>query len=359
MAGIQGSVGIIHTELVSETSYSLSVIGWIGSLMIGLCTMSCIGMNLISFSSIMILRGYFLKMLPLAYGMCLAGVGVGMVSFPPFYVYLHVTFGLQGSFLIVSAICMNSVVFSGLTVPTRTQSQKKSMEKGLSLADLFDFSLFKSYTFVMFVTGHLIFNIAYAVPFTYLPIKGEETGFSEQSSALFITVLGAGSSVGRILFGWMSGKFPLIRKKAFLVVMVLSTLSLLPVSFTSSYSLIMVCSTIFGACAGIIHTEIPSFLIGLIGIDNLPNGLSVAYLQQGIGSLVGIPIAEAVCRRVGDNSAFVFTTVVCALVLVLFTLSLYLPERKPETPKVPHILPEVPKPEVFVVTMAETGPTAA
>lgn len=42
---------------------------------------------------------------------------------------------------------------------------------------------------------------------------------------------------------------------------------------------------------GIIHTEIPSFLIGLIGIDNLPNGLSVAYLQQGIGSLVGIPIA--------------------------------------------------------------------
>lgn len=110
---------------------------------------------------------------------------------------------------------------------------------------------------------------------------------------------------------------------------------------------------------GIIHTEIPSFLIGLIGIDNLPNGLSVAYLQQGIGSLVGIPIAEAVCRRVGDNAAFVFTTVVCALVLVLFTLSLYLPERKPETPKVPHILPEVPKPEVFVVTMAETGPTAA
>lgn len=70
-------------------------------------------------------------------------------------------------------------------------------------------------------------------------------------------------------------------------------------------------------------------------------------------------MTEAVCRRVGDNAAFVFTTVVCALVLVLFTLSLYLPERKPETPKVPHILPEVPKPEVFVVTMAETGPTAA
>lgn len=307
----------------------------------------------------MVLREYFLKMLPLVYGTCLAGVGVGMVSFPPFYVYLHMTFGLKGSFLIVSAICMNSVVFSGLTIPTKTQTQKDSKEKALSLAVLFDFSLFKSYTFVMFVTGHLLFNIVYAVPFTYLPIKGEEAGFSEQSSALFITVLGAGSSVARISFGWMSGKFPLIRKRAFLVVMVMATLSLLPVSFTRSYSLIMVCSTIFGACAGITHTEIPSFLIGLIGIDNLPNGLSVAYLQQGIGSLVGIPIAETVCRRVGNNAAFVFTTVVSALVLVLFILSLYLPDRKPQKQNLRHILPEVPKPEVFIVTVAETGPTAA
>lgn len=85
-----------------------------------------IGMNLISFSSIMVLRGYFLKMLPLAYGTCLAGVGVGMVSFPPLYVYLHMTFGLKGSFLIVSAICLNSAVFSGLTIPTKAQSQSET-----------------------------------------------------------------------------------------------------------------------------------------------------------------------------------------------------------------------------------------
>lgn len=407
IAGIQGITGIIHTELVRETTYSLSVVGWIGSLLVGLATMSSpfisilmkfiscrilaitgsllmslgflcaaftssvpvlflflgilpgIGMNLITFSSIMVLRGYFLKMLPLAYGTCLAGVGVGMVSFPPLYVYLHMTFGLKGSFLIVSAICLNSAVFSGLTIPTKAQSQKESKEEAVSLTDMFDFSLFKSHTFVMFVTGHLLFNIVYAVPFTYLPIKGEEAGFSEQSSALFITVLGAGSSISRILFGWMSGKFPLIRKKAFLVVVLTVTLSLLPVSFTRSYSIIMVCSTIFGACAGITHTEIPSFLIGLIGIDNLPNGLSVAYLQQGIGSLVGIPIAEAVCRRVGNNAAFVFTTLVSALVLVLFILSLYLPNRKPQKPRVQHIIPAVPKPEVFIVPVAETGPTAA
>lgn len=132
---------------------------------------------------------------------------------------------------------------------------EESKEEAVSLTDMFDFSLFKSHTFVMFVTGHLLFNIVYAVPFTYLPIKGEEAGFSEQSSALFITVLGAGSSISRILFGWMSGKFPLIRKKAFLVVVLTVTLSLLPVSFTRSYSIIMVCSTIFGACAGNVHIQ--------------------------------------------------------------------------------------------------------
>lgn len=76
-------------------------------------------------------------------------------------------------------------------------------------------------------------------------------------------------------------------------------------------------------------------------------------------SLFDCLMTEAVCRRVGNNAAFVFTTVVSALVLVLFILSLYLPDRKPQKPKVQHILPAVPKPEVFIVPVAETGPTAA
>lgn len=76
-------------------------------------------------------------------------------------------------------------------------------------------------------------------------------------------------------------------------------------------------------------------------------------------SLFDCFMTEAVCRRVGNNAAFVFTTLVSALVLVLFILSLYLPDRKPQKPKVQHILPAVPKPEVFIVPVAETGPTAA
>lgn len=80
-------------------------------------------MNLILFPSVMILKGYFLKRLPLAYGLCLSGAGVGMVSFPPFYVFLHTTFGIGGSFLICSAICMNCVVFACLTKPVASQSK--------------------------------------------------------------------------------------------------------------------------------------------------------------------------------------------------------------------------------------------
>lgn len=76
-------------------------------------------------------------------------------------------------------------------------------------------------------------------------------------------------------------------------------------------------------------------------------------------SLFDCFMTETVCRRVGNNAAFVFTTVVSALVLVLFILSLYLPDRKPQKQNLRHILPEVPKPEVFIVTVAETGPTAA
>nr|XP_022337562.1 monocarboxylate transporter 13-like [Crassostrea virginica] len=406
LVGIQSSTGIIHTELVKAFSADLSVIGWIGSLMLGLCTISSpcvsmltnlvscrvlavtgglllslgffcaaftssvpllllclgvlpgIGMNLILFPSVMILKGYFLKRLPLAYGLCLSGAGVGMVSFPPFYVFLHTTFGIGGSFLICSAICMNCVVFACLTKPVA--SQKKQSSKGMSMTDLFDVKLFRSHHYNLFLAGHLLLNIAYAVPFTYLPIKGEEAGFSEQSSALFFTGLGTGNAIGRITFGYVSGKFPLIRNRAYIVIVTMVALSTLPVAFTNSYLFILVCSTMFGTCAGIAHTEIPTLLIEMVGIDALPSSLSMTFLQQGIGSLLGIPIAEFICRTLGSNAvAFTFTSGVSALVALLLALSLFLPHNKPLPPKIQQLTLPVTKPEVFIVHISESTGTAA
>jgi hypothetical protein len=45
IAGIQSSTGVIHTELMKSTSTDLAVIGWIGSLLTGLCTLACKYLN--------------------------------------------------------------------------------------------------------------------------------------------------------------------------------------------------------------------------------------------------------------------------------------------------------------------------
>ncbi|XP_062614620.1 monocarboxylate transporter 13-like [Saccostrea cucullata] len=415
--GIQGITGIIHTELVKSTSADLAVIGWIGSLMIGLCTLSaplvsiltqlvscrilviignllislgflcaaftssipvlivCLGvltgfgMNLAEFSSTIVLKGYFVQKFPLAMGICLSGCGVGMIAFPPFFVYLHAIFGMKGAFLLCSAISLNCVAISFLLRPSTFHLQKKSSEKKCSITDLFDFNLFKSHNFVLFVTAHLLFNIGYAVPFTYLPFKGEEEGFSEQSSALFITSLGAGSSIARITFGWFSARFPRVRTRAYLGAVFMATLSTLPVALSSSYPLILVCSVVLGASSGITHTEIPTLLVGMLGVDRLPSSLSIAALQQGIGALIGIPITEMICRTAGNNNiAFFFTSGVYGVALVLIALSFYLPERDLSSSSVQTATQkfdpkmDVPNPEVFVVELLEpevTGPAAA
>ncbi|XP_048747244.2 monocarboxylate transporter 12-like isoform X1 [Ostrea edulis] len=411
IAGLQSSSGIIHTELMRTTSADLSVIGWIGSLLTGLCAISSpivsvltrmipcrvlaiignimislgffcafftssvpvlilclgvipgIGSNLIVFSITMIVKGYFVKRLPLVYGIALSGIGVGMLSFPSFYVYLHTSFGTNGSFLLCSAVCLNGMVLSCLSKPNASKLREKTPDQSVSKTKFFDFSLFKSYHFVLFVTAHLAFNIGNATPFTYLQIKGLELGFSEQSSALFITTLGAGSSVARIAFGWFSAKFPKIRIRSYLIVVLMASLSTLPVAFTSSYPLILVCSALFGSCAGVTHTEIPTIIIGMMGIDRLDSALSVAYLQQGIGSLIGIPLTDIVCRSAGNNNvSFIFTFGITALAFLLMVLSFYLPNKAPRNVQSHEIstkFPE-PKPEVFVVDASETrGPAAA
>ncbi|XP_061165694.1 monocarboxylate transporter 12-B-like [Saccostrea echinata] len=291
--GIQGATGIIHSELVKTTSADLAVIGWIGSLMTGLNTLSA---PLVS-----ILTELVPCRLLIITGNILISVG----------------------FLCAAFISSVPVLILCLGILPEKRSEKRFL-----ITELFDFSLFKSHNFVLFVTAHLLFNTGYAAPFTYLPIKGEEEGFSEQSSALFITSLGAGSSIARIAFGWFSTKFPALRTRAYLGVVFTAILTLLPVAFSRSYPIIIACSAVFGACSGITHTEIPSVLLGMLGVDRFPSSLSIAAMQQGIGSLIGIPLAEMICRIAGDNNvAFFFTSIMYAMAFILMVLSFYLPDK--------------------------------
>lgn len=116
---------IIGNLLISLGFLCAAFTSSIPVLIVCLGVLTGFGMNLAEFSSTIVLKGYFVQKFPLAMGICLSGCGVGMIAFPPFFVYLHATFGMKGAFLLCSAICLNCVAISFLLRPSTFHLQSK------------------------------------------------------------------------------------------------------------------------------------------------------------------------------------------------------------------------------------------
>ena len=83
-----------------------------------------LGFGLSTFSTVIVIGHTFAKRRPLALGLCTAGVGAGMIVFPPLYTILLDIYGLRGLFLITAGLFLNNAVF-GIFLRNRFVEQGK------------------------------------------------------------------------------------------------------------------------------------------------------------------------------------------------------------------------------------------
>ena len=83
-----------------------------------------LGFGLSTFSTVIVIGHTFAKRRPLALGLCTAGVGAGMIVFPPLYTILLDIYGLRGLFLITAGLFLNNAVL-GIFLRNRFVDQGK------------------------------------------------------------------------------------------------------------------------------------------------------------------------------------------------------------------------------------------
>lgn len=72
--------------------------------------LSGLGFGISTFATVVVIGHTFTRRRPLALGMCTAGVGAGMIVFPPVYTLLLEMYGLRGLFLITAGLFLNNAV---------------------------------------------------------------------------------------------------------------------------------------------------------------------------------------------------------------------------------------------------------
>lgn len=86
-----------------------------------------LGFGISTFATVVVIGHTFTSRRPLALGVCMAGVGAGMIVFPPVYTMLLEMYGLRGLFLITAGLFLNNAVLGIFLRSSQKEVRKSSL----------------------------------------------------------------------------------------------------------------------------------------------------------------------------------------------------------------------------------------
>lgn len=161
-----------------------------------------------------------------------------------------------------------------------------------ALKTMFDFSLFLEFKFSMIMASTLMLFIWYIIPYFYIPDYMLMHGFTEQDGANMISIVGITNTIGMIVLGWLGDQSWVNVTKTYMLCMFLCGISiaLMPLLVVNYTTMAILCG-LFGFTFASTFSFTPIILVQLVSLDDFTVAYGLCLLVQGIGSLVGPPMA--------------------------------------------------------------------
>ncbi|KFB47004.1 AGAP005394-PA-like protein [Anopheles sinensis] len=192
-----------------------------------------------------------------------------------------------------------------------------------TLKSIFDFSLFFEFRFGMLSISTLLLFVWYIIPYFYIPEYVLKYKYSEQDGANLISVIGITNTIGMVGLGWLGDRPWVNVNKTYGVCLALCGASIFVMPWLiSSYAAMVVLCIIFGFTFASTFSFTPIIMVRLVSLDDFTVAYGLILLVQGIGSLVGPPIAGLlydITERWDDSfyaaGFFIFLSGICAWVI--------------------------------------------
>ncbi|XP_060589457.1 monocarboxylate transporter 2-like isoform X2 [Ruditapes philippinarum] len=233
-------------------------------------------------------------------------VGVGMFIASPLLFWLIDTFGINGSFLIVSGINLQICVVSLICWPNskernlikmktkqtnRDHSTCKTICQNLKSSIKLSLILLKNRQLVLFMLSTLSWNFILSACSLHLPRYMVTRGFGDASVVSVMTVFSVSNTLGRLCAAATVGSGGIdsnILQIGMLGVLSFSTI-LFPLYGGWSYSA-FVLAVLSGFYCGGPNALLTPITVGLIGIEKMSSGYGLLTFFSGIGVLTGPPV---------------------------------------------------------------------
>jgi MFS family permease len=295
------AAGLFLTSLVNQL--------WVGYLTYGIGVgvgVACAYVPMVAAAG-----SWFDRRQSLAIGVAVSGIGVGTLVGAPIAAWLIGIYGWRTTYVIFAFV---SLAVLGVCAALTERS------KGVGPARLSLGRAIRTREFVTLYLATLLIGFGLFTFFVHLVPYAQANGYRPAVAAALLGVVGAFSTLGRLLFGPLADRFGRIRMlQASVFFMGISLLIWLS---GPGYAGLAVFAAIMGAAYGGWVAISPSVLAELFGTEGLGGTTGFMYTAAGIGALLGPPLAGWIVDSTGSYrpaivAAMVLQVAAFAVILTL------------------------------------------
>lgn len=232
--------------------------------------------------------GWFDRHRATAVGIAVAGIGAGTLVMSPASAALIERYGWRDTFVIYAIGGTALMLVSAMLVarpPGQAAGQPSRFGEAMA-----------SRVFRQLQISALCSGLALFVPFVFVGQYAKERGVGAVAAAVLVGVLGGASILARIGFGSAVRRFGSVRLyRASFVLLGISFLVWLVAG--SSYAILVAFVVLLGIGYGgfvALSTIVAAERFGVVGLGSI---LALFYTTQGLGGLIGPPVAGAIIDR--------------------------------------------------------------
>ncbi|KAJ7356026.1 hypothetical protein OS493_027423 [Desmophyllum pertusum] len=294
-----------------------------------------LGASLAFVTTFRIISQWFKRNLALVNGICTAGAYSGTIVFGPFLQHMVILRGLYGTFVIMAGI--TSITAVAALAYRQPPGKDNVNEKPVQAKDVFDLTLLKDKSFLVFLLGISLYAFGNLIPASYAPSFARESGVSQDKVAYLLMAWSISSCIFSFFTGKLADRFSNHRVQIVQSAMIGVATSTSLISAASSFQSFIALMVMYGAFDSSFVLLRPVVAEDLVGSNKASRGVGLMFAALGFAYLSGIPLAGWIYDVTHSYpSSFIVASVFSAIGCILLFLIPLLhvsQKRLPDTPE--------------------------
>ncbi|XP_033221699.1 uncharacterized protein LOC117175943 isoform X2 [Belonocnema kinseyi] len=181
---------------------------------------------------------------------------------------------------------------NSMTTLAKENEEKWYSELVELLKGMMDFSMFLELHFLLLSLSTILLFTWFIVPYFYLVEHLKKNGHSEAEGSLLLSIIGITNTIGMIGLGWAGDQPWMNVSKTYTWCLIACGIATILMSvLTHYYYLLVITAAAFGLFFASNFSFTPVILVELIPLERFTTAYGLSLLCQGIGNLLGPPLA--------------------------------------------------------------------